>query len=246
MAQAWDKASAHYLALRGGYGGAVSYGALAPDESELGLLGELRGARVLDVGCGGGHNAVACAQAGAHVTALDLSARQLEAARRLTAQHAPSIRFIQGDIGQETVGFEHEYGLVLATQVLAYVGDLANALANCRKALGDAGRMVASVDHPLRACFMDAETDEPAGVPLRSYFDETPLTWRFDAGTVMQARHLSLGGWLGAFEDAGLRVRRVLEPSVPTELADELWPLDSALAPLRLIPHTVIFVLTPD
>ncbi len=243
MARAWDRASTCYLSLRGEECSAIAYGALAPDEAELRLLGDLRGVRVLDVGCGGGHNAVVCAAAGAEVTALDLSTRQLAAARDLAARRGQQVRFLHADISRAGDVIGSDYNLILATQVLAYVDDLSAALAVCHRALAAGGRLVASLDHPLRHCFMDLDAGDLASVPLRSYFDHAPLVWHFDDGAPMKARALPLGEWLDAFAQAGLRLQRLLEPATPAALADELWPHDSALAPLRLIPHTVICIL---
>src|SRR6478735_4090945 len=48
-------------------GSVVVYGTELPTESELKLLGTVEGARILDLGCGTGRNAVALAQAGAKV-----------------------------------------------------------------------------------------------------------------------------------------------------------------------------------
>jgi SAM-dependent methyltransferase len=46
------------------------------------LLGDVRGLRVLDVGCGSGENAVQLANRGAHVWALDISADLIRLAKR--------------------------------------------------------------------------------------------------------------------------------------------------------------------
>ncbi len=40
----------------------VTYGADVPAEHELHLLGSVAGKRILDLGCGGGHNAIALAR----------------------------------------------------------------------------------------------------------------------------------------------------------------------------------------
>lgn len=51
------------------------------DWHERGLLGDLRGARVLDVGCGNGRNAAWLAEGGAHVVGIDLAAGLLDEVR---------------------------------------------------------------------------------------------------------------------------------------------------------------------
>jgi SAM-dependent methyltransferase len=59
------------------------------DERTLRELAGLRGARVLDVGCAGGRNAVALADAGLDVYALDASAAMVDETRRRLAAHVP-------------------------------------------------------------------------------------------------------------------------------------------------------------
>jgi len=53
-----------------------------PEEFRYRLLGDLRGRRVLDVGCGDGLNAVLLARLGADVTGIDISPKAIEAAKR--------------------------------------------------------------------------------------------------------------------------------------------------------------------
>lgn len=244
MRTAWEQASRSYLAARGEDVHDVSYGALAPGEANLGLLGDLRGRRVLDVGCGGGNNAVACARSGAVVTGVEISNAMLVAAKRLAKVNGANINLVQGDIGADCPAFGSDFTRVLAIQVLGYVSELAVALRRLHAALAPDGLLVASIDHPVRSCFYDAEGEDLASVPLRSYFDTRPLAWRFDNGASMRSRHLPLGGWIDEFAAAGLRLERLIEPCVPADLADELWPEDSPLAPLREIPHSAIFVLS--
>jgi SAM-dependent methyltransferase len=57
----------------------------------LGLLGDLRGKRLLDVGAGLGESSVYFAKRGADVTATDISPKMLELAESLARQHGVSI-----------------------------------------------------------------------------------------------------------------------------------------------------------
>ena len=242
MESAWDRASAIYLQRRGDDVSAVSYGNLAPSEVEVGLLGELRGQRVLDVGCGGGQNAVACALAGAQVVGVDVSGVQLTAARTLAQAHGVTVEWRHGDSLEIDLPAETLFDAVLAIQVLTYVDDPAAVLRWAAAHLRPGGRLVVSIDHPMRNCFYDVEMEELAPYPVRAYADESPLAWNFAAGMPMLMNHRPLGVWLGWIAAAGLGVQRLVEASAPPEICDELWPEDSPLAPLRNIPHTAIFV----
>ena len=55
----------------------IVFGSGIPGESELRLIGDLDGRRVLELGCGAGHNAIRMAKAGAKVIAVDASAAQI-------------------------------------------------------------------------------------------------------------------------------------------------------------------------
>jgi len=83
-------------------------GALAVDESAyldhetwirpaLARLGEVRGLRVLDYGCGHGMAAVVLARRGARVTAFDLSAGYLSEAGRRAAVNGVRLDLVQAD-----------------------------------------------------------------------------------------------------------------------------------------------------
>ena len=70
-----------------------------PDLDALVAAAQLSGReRVLDVGCGAGHTALACAPQAAHVVALDLTSAMLETARTLARERGlPNVHFQRGD-----------------------------------------------------------------------------------------------------------------------------------------------------
>lgn len=62
------------------------------------FLERTRPGRALDLGCGTGTNAVALAQRGWEVTAVDFSARALGAARSKAARASVTVRFLRRDV----------------------------------------------------------------------------------------------------------------------------------------------------
>ena len=81
---------------------------------------DVSGLRVLDVGCGEGKNASYLAQRGAIVTAIDISARALEHAKR-DWKELQAIRWICADVRSIDLGND-EYDLVLAYGVYHCLG----------------------------------------------------------------------------------------------------------------------------
>lgn len=220
---------------------AVSYGPWAAGESELQLLGPMTGLDVVDLGCGGGENAVALAQAGAAVTGIDISGRALARGARLATQFGVEVAWRCGDMHAAATWDGLRCDLILATYVLPYSQDVPGLLARCMAALKPGGRLVASFDHPLRACFWDAEDGETVTYPVRDYHADAPLHWQINAAQV-EYRPRTTGFWVDALLAAGLTLARLVEPPPPPALVAEYWPEDSGAAPLAHIPHTLILV----
>jgi magnesium-protoporphyrin O-methyltransferase len=91
------------------------------------LPSDLRGARVLDAGCGAGQMTAELAARGADVMAVDISPALVDIAlARLPAQHARQVSFASGDMTADHGSFDY----VIAMDSLIYYGtdDIAAAL----------------------------------------------------------------------------------------------------------------------
>ncbi|MEX0280176.1 MAG: magnesium protoporphyrin IX methyltransferase [Arenibacterium sp.] len=92
------------------------------------LADDLRGARILDAGCGAGQMTAELAARGAEVVAVDISPSLVEIARkRLQEKHVAQVHFHSGDMLSPALGsFDH----VMAMDSLIYYSaqDIANAL----------------------------------------------------------------------------------------------------------------------
>ncbi|MBI4420135.1 MAG: class I SAM-dependent methyltransferase [Gemmatimonadetes bacterium] len=75
------------------------------------------GARVLDLACGAGRHAIAAAELGARVTAVDADPGRLKTGRRSAEQRGLAIEWIQADLEQYPIP-EHVYDLVMVFNYL--------------------------------------------------------------------------------------------------------------------------------
>jgi SAM-dependent methyltransferase len=243
--RSWDAVAASYQANHAPGAAIVHYGPLAPPEAELRLLGDLCGLHILDLGCGGGQCSVAFARQGATVTGVDFSREQLRFARTRMAQAGVTVDLRLAD-ATDLAGFADEgWDLVFAAAVLHYVTPLAACLAECWRVLRPQGRLVFSVDHPVRNAFFDEEEQELAPYAARSYFERRPLRWQFPGvGAPMTHYHYTTAEWIDLLAQAGFQLARLVEPETPVAVAAAEWPEGDPLFSMRNLPHTAIFVAT--
>jgi SAM-dependent methyltransferase len=127
-------------------------------------VGDVRGAAVLDLGCGTGRHALWLVAAGAIVTAVDFSRAMLAEARRKPG--AASIRFIVHDLHDPLPFATGEFALVVSGLVLEHLTDLGAFFREARRVLGTGERAVMSAMHPAmflrgsQARFTDPDSGE--------------------------------------------------------------------------------------
>lgn len=184
----------------------VTYGFDIPREDQLKLLGRVEGKRVLDLGCGTGHNAIALARAGAKVIAVDPSADQVASARaaceregvKVELHHAPlaELAFVRADTIDAVVS---AYGLVA-------VDDIDRVFRQVDRVLKPEHHFVLSLPHPA---FALVDADQPERRSGRSYWDTAPIT-----GAEGQAPDLprTISALFTSLGRANFRVDTLLEP----------------------------------
>lgn len=242
----WDANAAEYLDEHGAFLGDAGFrwGPEGLTEDEARLLGDVAGARVLEVGAGAAQCSRWLATRGAHVVATDVSAGMLAGAARLGAATGVPVPLVQADARALPFADAAFDAVFTSFGVVPFVPDAARVHAEAARVLRPGGRWVFSVTHPLRWAFPDDPTLRGL-TARRSYFDRRPYVETDDAGRVVYAEyHRTLGDHVRDVVGAGLRLRAVVEPEWPA-WNDQVW---GGWGPERgaYLPGTAVFVTTKD
>jgi SAM-dependent methyltransferase len=181
----------------------------SPTDQELRLLGDLQGKRVLDLGCRTGAGAVAFAQQGAIVIALDASDEHVARARARAEQAEVKVEWRTGDLADLAFLRAESIDTAFSAYSVAEVDDAARLFRQVQRVLKPNGAFVFSYEHPMSLCI------DRAGVVSRSYFDPGPIdVTRDDEPVRIHVRDVSeVFTELGR---AGFRVDTILEPRPST------------------------------
>lgn len=186
-----------------------------PDR-DLNLLPDDLGDKdAIELGCGTAYVSGWMAQRGARVTAIDVSARQLETARKLAAKHEAYITFIEGnaeDTGLPDASFDFaisEYGAAIWCPPEIW-------LREAWRLLRPGGRLVFLGNHPL-SLLCSPENGAPADTTLhRPYKDMWGADWtkvEFEPSGV--CFNLTMSGWTDLFAEIGFTVDKYQELYAP-------------------------------
>lgn len=105
------------------------------------FAGDLRGKRLLDLGCGDGTYSIAAFQRGAHVTGVDISEAMLESARCRALAIGASAEWHR--VPAESLPYESEtFDTVIAVTVLCFVREPLQVMREVRRVLRPGGSFV--------------------------------------------------------------------------------------------------------
>jgi ubiquinone/menaquinone biosynthesis C-methylase UbiE len=243
--EAWDRAADAYAGSQAAGRDHYRYEFFGPVQVEL--CGDVRGLRLLDVGCGSGYFARQMAERGARVTGADLSPRMVEHARRLEAAAPLGVEYHVCDAAALAGRFAAgSFDVVTSCMALQDMPDVPAVLSAVHAVLRAGGRFVASITHPCSDTPFRRWEKDDAGrkrwLCIDRYFESGPVEyqwrgWAYDFTT--PALHVPLEQWFAWIFDAGFQLRAFREPR-PTTAAVRARP---DLEDAARVPYYAMFDL---
>lgn len=194
----------------------IMWGAFNIPESEVGVLGDVDGLDVIDLGCGTAYVSAWFARRGARPVGVDVTPAQLETARRLQAETGlefPLVEASAEDVPLPDTSFDlavSEYGASIWCDPKLWVAEAA-------RLLRPGGRLIFVCNSPLSiVCSPDEGPIEER--LLRPQFGMYRFDWPGDSEGVNF--HLAHGEWIGVLRANGFDVERLVELQAPADARD--------------------------
>jgi SAM-dependent methyltransferase len=210
--EAWDRFAADYVGPgeRAWTEAEPSWGIFGIPEAEVGLLPDVDGLDVIELGCGTGYVSAWLARRGARPVGIDNSPKQLETAARLQREHGIDFPLLLGNaerVPYPDASFDlaiSEYGAALWADPHAWIVEAA-------RLLRPGGRLVFLTNHVLAyLCVPAIETDGPPDERMkRPYFGMGRTEWPDSEGEI--EFHLTHGDWIRLLVASGFEVEDLVE-----------------------------------
>ncbi|GAA2342318.1 class I SAM-dependent methyltransferase [Saccharopolyspora halophila] len=238
----WDADADEYQAEHGEFLGDADF-VWCPEglrEEQIGLLGDVRGKRILEIGCGAASCAHWLAGQGAEAVGLDISAGMLRHAAAAAERSGTSTPLVQASADHLPFAAGSFDLACSAFGGVPFVADVTQVFREVARVVRPGGRWVFAVTHPMRWIFPD--DPGPTGLTAtHSYFDRSPyLEVDDDDRATYVEHHRTLGDFVRAINAAGMTLADLIEPEWPAGHT-QVWGQWSPLRG-RLFPGTAIFV----
>jgi len=232
----------------------VHYGPISPGEKELKLLGEVEGKDTLEIGCGGGQNAIVLAKWGARSVGLDISEEQIKYATRLARKHKVKVQFHVGNMEGMDMFNEESFDIILSSCAIGYSENPGQVFHEVFRILRKDGLFVFCVMHPIAIRGRVVRYGGRKFWALGNYFYSGKRIWKWKIkrkAAKFYGYGRTFGDYFNPLVTSGFVIERILEPKpyplnkmTETEMKkipyfDEEYLKDYEI--WRRIPFTLLF-----
>lgn len=206
------------------------------------LFPELKGKRLLDLGCGfGWHCRYAVEQGAASALGIDLSHNMIEGAKMRNPSPAIEYRCMAIEDYEYP---EASFDVVVSSLAFHYLESFDDICCKVRRTLVSGGSFVFSVEHPVFTAYgtqdwIYDEASKPLYWPVDHYFKEGKRTATF-LGTEVTKYHKTLTTYMSGLLNNGFEITGLVEPEPDKALFDVIPGLENELRrPMMLLVSAI-------
>lgn len=216
----------------------------------LSACGDVKGQRILDLGCGQGWFSRQLADRGGDVVGVDLSAEMLAHARRHEEREPAGIEYVAADAAEvDRLWPANTFDLVTGCMSLQDMTDPAAAIVAVAKVLVPEGRLVFSVPHPFTDMrYREWERDsagEKLSLKVDRYFESGAATLQWNISRLESTWQtprwiFTLSEWCSLITTSGFVITDITEPRPTDDQVTRLPELEDCLR----LPYFLVFQCT--
>ena len=206
---AWDGWARDYAAAgRRQWAAEANWGIWSIPEADVGVLPDVNGLDVIELGCGTAYVSAWLFRLGARPVGIDNSEQQLETARALQREHGLDFPLLHGNA--ESVPLpDASFDLVISEYGASIWADPFRWIPEAARLLRPGGQLIFLVNGTVLMLCVPDEDDIPAGETLlRPYFGMHRFEWPDDESVEF---HLGYGDWIRLLRGNGFEVEDLIE-----------------------------------
>jgi SAM-dependent methyltransferase len=206
----WTKANEEYTDARAREAWAaedITWGMFGPSDSELGVLGDVAGKDVIELGCGTAYFGAWLAKRGARVTGIDITPAQLDTARRMSEETGIPMDLIEAN-AEDVPLPDDSFDLALSEYGASIWCDSYKWIPEAARLLRPGGELVFLCNSPL-VMLCSPDEGKVGEKLLRPQFGMHRMEWPGeDEGVEF---HLGHGDMVRLLRDSGFEVEGLWE-----------------------------------